>query len=296
MDRVETANPNEFADAVDGLLSRTENVIEVRHTSTVEATALKQLLSMMARKVQLQDHAIESQDRELRTLRAEVKRLRTETEGMTGIRNDVRKVHLEVEEQGAVLKRQQHALEMLRSEHDDMHVDIARALHSSERGAAAPSSSGSRVRPRHDEDFGYDNSDASLLAPLPQERHRDPDEAYTPPPPLNTAPIGAPAPDAHGTSSPRVPPSQRPLAGLELMDTTAGPKVSAVKPGGPAHAAGINVGDLIVRIAGKDVRCKRDFVVSLERCVPGQCVDVAFRRDGHAVTVTKVFLGGAPRR
>jgi S1-C subfamily serine protease len=85
----------------------------------------------------------------------------------------------------------------------------------------------------------------------------------------------------------------RPLAGLDLTDTVAGPKVTALKIGGPGAAAGLKVGDTIIRLNGKEVRSKHDFVGALSRCVPGQCVDVAHRKDGHAVVVAKLYLGSA---
>ncbi|CAE7824045.1 unnamed protein product, partial [Symbiodinium sp. CCMP2456] len=145
MDRVENAANEAFSTAVDTLLDRTENVIQVHHTTTVDADALKELISMMAWKIQLQDHELERQGEALRALGSEVQRLRTEADASAGLRNDVRRLHQETEELKSTVARQASALDALRHEHDDMHLDISRAV----AGAHPVASSSSGAPPAH---------------------------------------------------------------------------------------------------------------------------------------------------
>jgi hypothetical protein len=341
----------DFAAAVDHLLEKTETLIEVRHSTQVESGALKQLLAMMARKIQLQEHTIDRQSDAIAALQAEVARLRVDGEVAQNVLVEVRKVSRDVDEQRATLNRQSQAVQSMREEHETMHYDIARAVAAAADASAAVATAhrpppppqvtafdiprttfaAATATPQRRPFFaaaslrataaGEPEGGAAEYTPEPEADHttyqrRHTSAAYnvamTPPPENQVAPIGAPppppphlTPNATARSRSHVddsvsryvlakpPSSQRPLAGIDLTDTLTGAKISAVKPGGPGHIAGLQIGDTVVRFNGKDVKSKHDFVSVLNRCVPGQCVDVAHRKEGHAIVVTKVVLGAA---
>ena len=81
------------------------------------------------------------------------------------------------------------------------------------------------------------------------------------------------------------------MAGLELTDTTTGARVTAVKPGGPADNARIEVGEYILKANTREVHRKSDFVGFLKECNPGQCVTLVHRREGQPSKTSKMFVG-----
>lgn len=84
--------------------------------------------------------------------------------------------------------------------------------------------------------------------------------------------------------------------GVEGMDMTAedaddrgvegGALVGRVVPGSPAAAAGVEAGDEVVAVAGREVATMSALVVALRRHEPGDEVDLTYVRDGRARTVT----------
>jgi serine protease DegQ len=64
------------------------------------------------------------------------------------------------------------------------------------------------------------------------------------------------------------------------LGTDEGVIVQSVVRGGPADDAGIEPGDVIVRLAGQDVRTVEDFLVELRDHDPGEDVAVDVLRDG----------------
>jgi S1-C subfamily serine protease len=61
---------------------------------------------------------------------------------------------------------------------------------------------------------------------------------------------------------------------------TGGVSVVGVSPGGPAAEAGIQAGDVIVKIDGKPVEQGRDLTTRMREVEPGQKVTLGIRRDG----------------
>jgi putative serine protease PepD len=70
----------------------------------------------------------------------------------------------------------------------------------------------------------------------------------------------------------------------------AGVGIVSVTPGGPAAAAGIRAGDVVVRVAGQDTLSAGDLATVLAGQRVGSTVDVVVRRDGGETTV-RVTLG-----
>lgn len=65
-----------------------------------------------------------------------------------------------------------------------------------------------------------------------------------------------------------------------------GVRVEGVSPGGPAAAAGVKAGDVIVAIQAKPVATGRELVRAMESIEPGEKVALRLRRDGKAVDVS----------
>ncbi|MFN8507644.1 MAG: trypsin-like peptidase domain-containing protein [Dehalococcoidia bacterium] len=80
---------------------------------------------------------------------------------------------------------------------------------------------------------------------------------------------------------------------LGLPETTSGvwlAKSTSVATGGPAAAAGLKAGDVILKIDGNVLRSESDLAVQMIRLSPGKQVQVEFFRSGKTQTVT-VTLG-----
>jgi S1-C subfamily serine protease len=67
----------------------------------------------------------------------------------------------------------------------------------------------------------------------------------------------------------------------------AGPgvKVAGVTPGSPAEKAGVKEGDVLMRVADKDVANLQGFSAILRGLSPGQTVKVVLSRGGQSQTV-----------
>lgn len=75
---------------------------------------------------------------------------------------------------------------------------------------------------------------------------------------------------------------------LDYGHAGEGLEVSSVGAGGPADAAGLEAGDVIVRLAGREVTDVYVHTEILSTLEAGEPVEVVSRRDGaaHAATVT----------
>ena len=82
----------------------------------------------------------------------------------------------------------------------------------------------------------------------------------------------------------------RPWLGLYTVSTEGGVAVAGVSPVGPARAAGLRHGDIIVRLNGEKVERQEDFYARLWRGAVDQEVQLVVQRDARfeAVTVTPV--------
>lgn len=74
-----------------------------------------------------------------------------------------------------------------------------------------------------------------------------------------------------------------------------GALVLEVVAGGPAQAAGIRPGDVIVSIGGSGVRSLEGFLAAIRRRGPGDRLEVGILRDGRRLTVTVVLAERPPR-
>ncbi len=98
-----------------------------------------------------------------------------------------------------------------------------------------------------------------------------------------SAPAPAPAGDVRGSG-----------ASLGTIPDYAGDQrpgvlLAGVRAGSPAEKAGIGRGDLLVELAGTEIRDIQDFMFVLRRAVPGQRAPVVVIRDGRRVTLEVEF-------
>ncbi|HSM14779.1 MAG TPA: M20/M25/M40 family metallo-hydrolase [Thermoanaerobaculia bacterium] len=79
-----------------------------------------------------------------------------------------------------------------------------------------------------------------------------------------------------------------------LPEGQTGMPVAGTRPGGPADAAGIRRGDVIVELGGQEIRDIHDLMFVLRKATPGERVVVVVVRDGDRVELEAVY--GEPRR
>eukprot|EP00754_Rhynchopus_humris_P014739 Rhum_TRINITY_DN14408_c30_g1::Rhum_TRINITY_DN14408_c30_g1_i1::g.88696::m.88696 len=111
------------------------------------------------------------------------------------------------------------------------------------------------------------------------------------PPPVTAA---AAAPAAPG----------KPMVGLEIIDSipdsldplsSSGVRVFAVRPDGPAAAAGVRNGDCIVALNDRPVQTRGDLKTVMSSCRPNDIVKVELlRQDVSEPLVVHIRLGTAP--
>jgi putative serine protease PepD len=88
---------------------------------------------------------------------------------------------------------------------------------------------------------------------------------------------------------------ERAYLGVTTSPAARGVAVEAVTPGGPASGSGLEQGDMIVAIEGRDVREPDDVAQAIADRKPGETVDVTVERNGDRREVA-VTLGERPQR
>jgi putative serine protease PepD len=83
--------------------------------------------------------------------------------------------------------------------------------------------------------------------------------------------------------------------GLSTSDTAngEGAEIAQATPGGPSAEAGLQAGDVVVKVDGQDVTGANDVAAAIEDNKPGDKVDVTVRRGGSEQTI-EVTLGQRP--
>jgi S1-C subfamily serine protease len=72
-----------------------------------------------------------------------------------------------------------------------------------------------------------------------------------------------------------------------------GVRLSAIKPGSPAEKAGLQAGDVVVKLGAVAIKNPDDLMVALKSTIPGRPAEVTYLRDGKEYH-TQVSL--EPRR
>ena len=65
--------------------------------------------------------------------------------------------------------------------------------------------------------------------------------------------------------------------------------ISGVRPGGPADKAGMQRDDLLVELAGQEIRDIHDLVYVLRQAKPGETVKAVVVREGERVEMEVTF-------
>ncbi len=86
----------------------------------------------------------------------------------------------------------------------------------------------------------------------------------------------------------------RRLAAYYGLTVTHGVFLADVAPGGPAHAAGLQVGDVIVSVGGKAVAGSGELIEAVRARKIGEALDIEVVRAGRGATV-RATLGSRPR-
>jgi len=78
----------------------------------------------------------------------------------------------------------------------------------------------------------------------------------------------------------------RPWLGVRAVAVDGGVGIAGVSPSGPAQAAGLKHGDVIVRLNGERVADLEDFYRKLWRSAVGRPLELSIYRDGQLETLT----------
>lgn len=89
--------------------------------------------------------------------------------------------------------------------------------------------------------------------------------------------------------------SSYPILGVSVdsMYSEGGALVSAVTPGGPAEAAGIEEGDVIINLAGRVITNSDELIVAIRDKAPGDQVSITLKRDGVTKVVKATLVAAA---
>jgi S1-C subfamily serine protease len=78
----------------------------------------------------------------------------------------------------------------------------------------------------------------------------------------------------------------RPWLGVRALSMGGAVLIAGVSPAGPAHAAGLRAGDVVLRLNGERVADLGDFYRKLWRTAVGSVVELTVHRVGQIETVT----------
>jgi membrane-associated protease RseP (regulator of RpoE activity) len=101
---------------------------------------------------------------------------------------------------------------------------------------------------------------------------------------------------SHSTAAAQTPSNAGAFLGVRLSEQNNQVHVQAVVPNGPAAKAGVQSGDVITQIDGKDVHTLQDVTNSLSGKAAGATVSLSLTRNGSSVGPVTVTLGTPPAR
>ena len=74
--------------------------------------------------------------------------------------------------------------------------------------------------------------------------------------------------------------AQTPVIGVQIQDSEEGPQVGEVTPGGPAEAAGLEAGDIITEVNGREVSDSTELIVAIRAYAVGDVVTLTVDSGG----------------
>jgi len=91
-------------------------------------------------------------------------------------------------------------------------------------------------------------------------------------------------------------PTRRALLGIEMKEGESGVEIASVIPGSPAEKAGLEPGDLIVEIDGREVATALEIAESVGSRRPGDAITVTVERDGDMLNLSATLAAPPGRR
>src|SRR6185503_10788679 len=82
--------------------------------------------------------------------------------------------------------------------------------------------------------------------------------------------------------------------GINGIDKSAGPTVTALVAGGPAARAGVHVGDIVERVDEHEVGSIEDVMAIVRHNTPGRAIVIELVRGSRKVAVTATLTGMVP--
>lgn len=90
--------------------------------------------------------------------------------------------------------------------------------------------------------------------------------------------------------------AQTPVIGIQVADGPNGPEVADLTPGGPAEAAGLQVGDVVTEVDGRTVRDATELIVAIRDNAVGDTVNLLVLRNGSELDLSLVLTAAPPQR
>ena len=94
-------------------------------------------------------------------------------------------------------------------------------------------------------------------------------------------------------SQDKLPPQM--VVGAEARDEAAGCRVNEVEKNGPAFKAGLKVGDLILKVEGREIKASASFRRWVTESKPGEVLDLEIRRDNRVLALPLKPEAAPPR-
>eukprot|EP00759_Apiculatamorpha_spiralis_P040366 PhF_6_TR38960/c0_g1_i1/m.58302 len=255
--------------SVQMLLDRSNQMMQISHVTDLNIGPMKELIGVLARKIQLQDLELHRYGEEVRNTGQQVQMLKELCERQGKLLEAVPKMQREIE----VLREQV-------KQRDSIVV-------------AAPGGGGQPTTPGA---VAPTNSFRKApSAPAPKAPAKGVPKAI----PADSGGGDAPSPRRHhnnNTSNTAAQPAGggggKASVGFRTDEgTPKGLTVTAVVPGSPADRAHILNGDVISRFHNVEVRSRQELADILVKCNPGEVVEVVFSRGGAPPKTVRLTLG-----
>jgi serine protease Do len=84
-------------------------------------------------------------------------------------------------------------------------------------------------------------------------------------------------------------PQPKPILGVLLENSRRGPRIDRIVPRSPAAKAGLQVGDIIVRLEDQELPDRETLIAAIESRQPGQQIQLSVVRDQDTLSITAVL-------
>jgi serine protease Do len=84
-------------------------------------------------------------------------------------------------------------------------------------------------------------------------------------------------------------PQPRPVLGVGLENSAKGPRIDRIVPRSPAAKAGLQVGDVVLRIEEQSLSDREGLIAAIETREPGQQIELSVLREQRTLSITAVL-------